>query len=249
MPFRILFVGRQPDLYAPLWRELSTGDEVEVSFSASHTRALRELAETEADVIVLDAGTIRAPAMQLCRALRKAAPNARLILIAEPDTTAGLAYDYYVTHPAAWQRLQGAIQEAIHSERRQVIASGEFILDLNERTLVGPAGEGRLTPKQFSLLRLLMTHANRFVTRPQIMREVWHTDFIEDTRTLDVHVSWLRRIVEPNPTEPRYLRTKRGLGYIFLPSGEYLQSGDAADDTQGDKSEGGQVPKGRTEAS
>jgi DNA-binding response OmpR family regulator len=85
---------------------------------------------------------------------------------------------------------------------------------------MGPNGEARLTPKLFDLLRLLMNHPNELVRRETIMEKVWHTSYMEDTRTLDVHVSWLRGIIEPNPKAPRYIVTKRGAGYIFRPNDE-----------------------------
>ena len=98
--------------------------------------------------------------------------------------------------------------------------AGPFVLDLVERTIVGPAGEARLTAKLFTLLALLMRHAGEPVSRHQIMQQIWNTSYLEDTRTLDVHISWLRGIIEPNPRKPIYLRTQRGIGYTFHPEGE-----------------------------
>jgi DNA-binding response OmpR family regulator len=71
----------------------------------------------------------------------------------------------------------------------------------------------RLFPKEARLLAILMRHANEVVSRSKLMQEVWQTDYLGDTRTLDVHICWLRRKVEPNPSRPRVIVTKRGEGY------------------------------------
>jgi DNA-binding response OmpR family regulator len=218
MSTHILFVGRQPDIYAPLWRHLLLSN-TQVSFAASQTRALRELEAATADVIVLDAASLRMSPEPLTRTLRQRAPSARIVLIADNDVSTGYSYDYLLPSPATWHRVLKMIEEALASERRQVLVKGPFVLDLVERTIVGPAGEERLTSKLFGLLALLMRNDGRYVSRHQIMQEIWNTSYLDDTRTLDVHISWLRGLIEPEPKKPVYLRTKRGVGYIFLPNG------------------------------
>lgn len=218
MSSRILFLGRQPDHYAPLWRQLAI-NEVEVAFAASQNRAQRVLEEASVDVIVLDASTLRGQPQQMARALRRQTPEARLILITDGNITGGLSYDYHLQLPLAWRQILHTINEALNSQRRRVLAVGDLVLDIDQHTVSGPAGENRLTPKLSDLLELLMRHPNEPVSRETIMQEVWKTNFLDDTRTLDVHMSWLRREIEPDPRNPQYLRTKRGLGYIFCPNG------------------------------
>lgn len=218
MATHILFVGRQPDIYAPLWRQLLLNN-MQVSFAASQTRAMRELDNAAADVIVLDAASLRVSPEPLARTLRQRAPSARIVLIVDSDVSIGYSYDYLLSSPVTWHKVLKVIEEALASERRQVLVVGPFVLDLVERTLVGPAGEARLTGKLFGLLALLMRNAGEYISRHQIMQEIWHTSYLDDTRTLDVHMSWLRRLVEPDPKNPVYVRTKRSVGYIFLPNG------------------------------
>ncbi len=218
MSAHILFVGRQPDIYAPLWRQLLLSN-TQVSFAASQPRALRELATTAADVIVLDAASLRLSPEPLARTLRQGAPAARIVLIADSEVSIGYSYDYLLPSPVTWNRVHKVIEEALASEGRQVLVTGPFVLDLVERTIIGPAGEARLTGKLFGLLALLMRNKGCYVSRFQIMQEIWHTSYLDDTRTLDVHMSWLRRLVEPDPKNPVYVRTRRGVGYIFLPNG------------------------------
>lgn len=218
MPARIIFVGRQPDQYAPLWRSVSSSG-LEIAFAASQARALRELEEASADVIILDASSLRSPADQLCRTLRQHAPTARLIVITNGPSLSSACYDFEITPPTTWQHLGDVLRQALEHERRPVLSQGEFVLDIEQQTVIGPTGEARLTPKLFDLLHLLMLHADQLVRRETIMERVWHTQYLDDTRTLDVHISWLRSVLEPNPKKPCYLITKRGAGYIFRPRG------------------------------
>lgn len=187
--------------------------------------APRELEEAMADVILVDATSLRGSGDTLARNLRRLAPAAHLILIAENDTQTGLSYDYLLPEDVHWHRLLKVIEHTLESGRRQVLVEGPFVLDLVERTVVSPAGEATLTTKLFSLLELFMRNPGKTVTRLQIMQDVWHTNFMDDTRTLDVHMSWLRKAVEPNPRQPVYLRTRRGVGYTFHPKGAADKAG------------------------
>jgi DNA-binding response OmpR family regulator len=72
-----------------------------------------------------------------------------------------------------------------------------------------------MTPKQCALLQMLMAHQDRVVKRGDIMQAIWETSYLEDTRTLDVHVRWLRERIEPDPSRPTYLKTVRGVGYCL----------------------------------
>ncbi len=218
MSSNVLFVGRQPDKYAPLWRHLLL-NQVRVAFAASMQRASRELEEAVADVILVDATSLRIPGDSLARSLRRLAPTAHLILIAENDTQTGLSYDYLMSSDVHWHQVLKVVEHTLQSERRQVLVVGPFVLDLVERTVVGPAGETGLTAKLFNLLELFMRSPGKTVTRLQIMQDVWHTSYMDDTRTLDVHMSWLRRAIEPDPRHPVFLRTQRGIGYTFDPAG------------------------------
>lgn len=219
MPLCVLFVGRQPDQFAALWRQLSAA-QTQLLFAPSVVRAEREVSEHAVDVIVLDTTSLRAAGEQLCRSLRQMAPTARLILISETSGLSSACYDRRLQHPVSTDQLAAAIEEVLRIQRRQVIRAGEFLLDLEHQTVIGPAGETHLTPKLLDLMRLFMARPNQLVLRETLMQEVWQTSYLEDTRTLDVHISWLRGCIEPEPRSPRYLITKRGAGYIFRPNGD-----------------------------
>jgi len=88
-------------------------------------------------------------------------------------------------------------------------------LDVANRRLITNGSVHHLTPMECRLLAVLMRNAGQVLSRRYLMREVWRTDYCEDTRTLEVHVCWLRKKIEPDPRRPRYLRTIRGRGYQF----------------------------------
>ncbi|MBN1219543.1 MAG: winged helix-turn-helix transcriptional regulator [Anaerolineae bacterium] len=90
---------------------------------------------------------------------------------------------------------------------------GNLILDLEKTTLTKGKTAFHLTPKETRLMALLMDNAGQIVSRDQMMKEVWHTNGLGDSRTLDVHIRWLRQKVEDNPNIPEYILTRRNLGY------------------------------------
>ena len=95
------------------------------------------------------------------------------------------------------------------------LQAGGISLDLENRCVTKGKVTVRLTPKECALLHALMKNGGVVLTRKFIMKEVWDTDWTEDTRTLDVHIRWLREKIEDNPSKPVYLRTVRGVGYRF----------------------------------
>jgi len=99
------------------------------------------------------------------------------------------------------------------SQQKNVIQAGELILDLRRTVLNKGGSEFHLTPKEAKLMAVLMNNIGRVVSRHQIMKEVWHTDNGDDTRTLDVHIRWLRQKIEDNPRIPEYILTRRSKGY------------------------------------
>lgn len=97
----------------------------------------------------------------------------------------------------------------------QRISIGEIMLDLQAHTVTRSGQELALRQKEYEILSLLMINLGKVVTREQLFDEVWGTDWLGDTRTLDVHMSWLRAKLETDPTNPIYLQTVRGVGYRF----------------------------------
>jgi DNA-binding response OmpR family regulator len=88
-----------------------------------------------------------------------------------------------------------------------------MVLDLEKASLRKKSGEVHLTPKETKLMALLMKNVGKVVSRSELMQEVWNTEYLGDTRTLDVHICWLRQKIEENPRVPEFILTRRGQGY------------------------------------
>ena len=94
-------------------------------------------------------------------------------------------------------------------------------LDAEHSLVTGPTGAYHLTPLERRLLEIFMLHPNQVLSRSRLMKEVWETDYLDDIRTLHVHICWLRHKVEEDPSRPHRIITHRGLGYELQVSGAY----------------------------
>lgn len=105
-----------------------------------------------------------------------------------------------------------------HLDTERFVRFGPMVFDIKHRAVLRQPEIHRLTPKLYRLFHLLVSHEGKIVSRRHIMNEVWETDYMGDTRTLDVHIRWMREKIEDNPSKPRYLCTVRGKGYTFIAS-------------------------------
>jgi two-component system, OmpR family, response regulator RegX3 len=200
----------------------------EVAVAATGPAALEEFDRSGADLVLLDLMLPGVSGTEVCRQLRQRSKVPVIMVTAkdsEVDTVVGLEIgaDDYVTKPFSSRELVARI--------RAVLRRGSEVEELLPGTIeVGPVRmdverhvvtvDGRAAPlplKEFDLLELLLRNAGRVLTRMQLIDRVWGSDYVGDTKTLDVHVKRLRAKVEPDPTNPRYLVTVRGLGYKFEP--------------------------------
>ncbi len=191
----------------------------------SRRQAVRQVRLECPDVVLVDTTSARIDGAQVCYAIRRVS-DVPIIAIVRPRGPASaenraeqggaeLEADYQLVKPYSAQALKVAVEKMTAKPR--VIEIGGVRLDLCARRVRGANGqEFPLRPKEFEVLRLLMDNAGRTVTRAEIMREVWQTEYVGDTRTLDVHVRWIREKIEPNPSRPCYLITIRGEGYRFI---------------------------------
>jgi len=169
-------------------------------------------------VIVVDAASLKTSGTRLCRELRKALSHVRILLVVDKKTNVEvfngkLEADLTLQHPFTPRKLLNGVNRLMPAEDGITLQAGPIKLNLGQRKVKCGAREERLTPKESKLLEVLMRHAGEVVSRKTLIKQVWETDYTGDTRTLDVHVSWLRSIIEPNSLKPRYLKTLRGQGY------------------------------------
>lgn len=104
----------------------------------------------------------------------------------------------------------------LQADNSHIVNVGPFTIDTEGKNLRVNGEVHNLPPKLFGLLMLLVKNTGKTVYREHIMQAVWHTDYMGDTRTLDVHIRWLREKLEKNPSSPKYLLTVRGSGYRFI---------------------------------
>ena len=121
-----------------------------------------------------------------------------------------------VVEPDQPQQLRQEIKEIADDQRNRFIRLPDLIIDCQESQVLRQTERHPLTPKEFKLLYLLISNQQEVMSRKAIMQAVWETDYMGDTRTLDVHVRWLREKIEENPSQPKRLITVRGVGYRFM---------------------------------
>ncbi|MGY1738065.1 MULTISPECIES: winged helix-turn-helix domain-containing protein [unclassified Geodermatophilus] len=198
----------------------------EAVVAATGPDALAEFDRAGADVVLLDLMLPGLPGTEVCRALRSRS-NVPIIMLtakdSEVDKVVGLELgaDDYVTKPYSARELVARIR-AVLRRRGDVDAPADGALEAGpvrmdvERHVVAVDGEPVALPlKEFDLLELLLRNAGRVLTRGQLIDRVWGSDYVGDTKTLDVHVKRLRAKIEPDPANPKHLVTVRGLGYKF----------------------------------
>lgn len=198
--------------FAPLWR--STGRE-----------ALAALAEQPAALVVLDVGLPDMSGFDVCRELRRRAATVPVIFLtarsSEVDKVVGLELgaDDYVTKPFSSRELVARIRAVLRRKGEpedllpSVIEVGPIRVDVDRHVVVVRGVTVAMPLKEFDLLEILMRNAGRVLTRSQLIDRVWGSDYVGDTKTLDVHVKRLRAKIEEDPSQPRILQTVRGLGY------------------------------------
>ncbi len=223
MAEKILLVDDEPTLLATLALNLrASGYDV---VTAGDGAAALEIARTESpDLIVLDLMMPELDGLTVCRTLRQVSDTPILVLTArtgELDKIIGLesGADDYMTKPFSLGELQARLRALLRrAGPRRVsdeIRSGDLLLNLVSRRAFLADKELVLSPKEFSLLAELMRHQGAVLSRDLLLTRVWGYDFFGDSRTVDVHVRWLREKIEDSPSHPARITTVRGIGYRF----------------------------------
>ncbi len=183
--------------------------------------ALTAVNENLPDLIVFDASSMRSSGARTCRRLRRKVNTNPIIHIrsANQANDRSAEADTYLQQPFTPRKLLNRVRMLLPVDevKEEIIRYGCIALYRTKRSVeVNGRGESQLTPKLAQLLEEFIRHPNEIITRKQLMQHVWKTDYIGDTRTLDVHIRWMREIIEANPAKPKLLKTVRGKGYIFL---------------------------------
>lgn len=187
--------------------------------------AARDAFERQApDLVLLDLMLPDGDGRDLAREIRKGSDVPIIMLTArseEIDRVLGLELgaDDYVVKPFSVRELTARIRAIMRrgklSERRGAIDVGQIHLDPASRTVTKRGEPVEMAAREFDLMHLLMANAGQVVRREAIMDEVWDAHWFGPTKTLDVHISWIRKKIEDDPSDPRYIKTIRGVGFRF----------------------------------
>lgn len=222
---KILVVDDEPLITESLEYSLKQeGFQVLVAYEGG--QALQIAREKAPDLVVLD---IMLPGMdgwEVCRRLRQESTVPIIMLTArgqEIDRVLGLELgaDDYLPKPFSFRELLARIRAMFRRMEYQAtpkttqIQIGDVRLDLAAHKVYKRDQELTLTQKEYDLLHTLMSHAGQVVSRAELLDKVWGVDWLGDTRTLDVHIRWVREKVEEDPSQPRYIQTVRGVGHRF----------------------------------
>lgn len=207
-------------------------EDFEVECAYDGEEALEKVKEKPFDIILLDVMLPKLTGFEVCQQIREFSDVPIIMLTAkgdDMDKILGLEYgaDDYITKPfnilEVKARIKAIIRRSGRSGQKKDEHKNEQIQTENEAVRLDKDGrrafiEGRevsLTAKEFELLEFLMNHPNKIYSRDKLLHEVWGADYPGDVRTVDVHIRRMREKIETNPSEPKYLHTKWGVGYYF----------------------------------
>ena len=203
-------------------------DGMEVDCAYDGEEALNMAREHEYDMILLDIMLPKMDGMQVCQQIREFSSVPIIMLTAkgeDMDKILGLEYgaDDYITKPFNILEVKARIKAimrrttkpAAKEEKAKVIQAGDLKLDCEGRRVFIKDKEINLTAKEFDVLELLVFNPNKVYSRENLLNIVWGYEYPDDVRTVDVHIRRLREKIEPNPSEPKYVHTKWGVGYYF----------------------------------
>lgn len=220
----ILLVEDETAISEPLSESLDReGFEVEVASSVEVAREAYERRSPE--LILLDVMLPDGDGRELAREIRRGSDVPIIMLTArgeEIDRVLGLELgaDDYVVKPFSARELTARIRAIMRRGRerrhRGSVEIGSLRLDPSARTVTNGDESIELSAKEFDLLHMLMSNAGTVLKREEIMDEVWDPHWFGPTKTLDVHISWLRKKIEADPSRPRFITTIRGVGFRFL---------------------------------
>lgn len=205
-------------------------DDMEVTCAYDGEEALELAKNNKYDIILLDIMLPKLMGLEVCQQIREFSDVPVIMLTAkgeDMDKILGLEYgaDDYITKPFNILEVKARIKAIIRrtggkgkesgDKKVQVIEAGDLRLDCDGRRLHVSGQEVNLTAKEFDVLELLVLNPNKVYGRENLLKLVWGEDYPGDVRTVDVHIRRLREKIEPNPSEPKYVHTKWGVGYYY----------------------------------
>lgn len=202
-------------------------DDMEVDVAYDGEEALEKAKAKEFDIILLDIMLPKLDGLQVCQQIREFSNVPIIMLTAkgeDMDKIMGLEYgaDDYITKPFNILEVKARIKAIMRrtsskkeEKKEAVLEAGTMKIDLDERRVYIEGYEMNLTSKEYDVLELLAKNSNHVYSREKLLHLVWGVDYPGDVRTVDVHIRRLREKIEKNPSEPKFVHTKWGVGYYF----------------------------------
>ncbi len=224
---RVLLVEDEPGLVVTLQDGLR-GDGYDVSVASDGPSGLHRATVEPWDVILLDVMLPGANGFDVCRDIRRQGIATPIIMLTARgqlvDKVLGLKLgaDDYLTKPFEMLELSARIgvqlrrQHGLASSRATEYRFGDFVVDFRRAEIARDDEPVDLSAREFTLLKYFIEHRGATIQRDELLNAVWGYDAMPTTRTVDVHVAWLRQKIEPNPKRPQHLLTVHGLGYKFV---------------------------------
>jgi len=178
------------------------------------SEAVSQLKQTNPSLVIVNAPSLRSTGLRICLSIRKKDAKIPIILIVEKEKVVDKELvDSILWLPFTAQKLVNRVKALMPGDGNNVVSVGPIRLDLENRRVRSLGKNTKLTPRLITLLQILMDKHGEVVEREALFKKVWETNYTGDTRTLDVHISWLRRAIELDPDNPKFLKTIRGVGY------------------------------------
>jgi DNA-binding response OmpR family regulator len=193
----------------------STVEKKYTTYLARSGKRGLELAQSHhANLFILDAASLKTSGSRIAAAVHAAMPALDVLLILPPERAQATGRERVVPADMTTRRFIKLLNRLLNGTADDTIVCGDFMLNVNRRMLTVRGQERPVNPKQARLLEMFFRHPNTVLDRAQLMKDIWQTDYLGDTRTLNVHIRWLREALEGKKGEHgHYITTVRGVGY------------------------------------
>ncbi len=227
-PVQILYIGRSDPNFEKVWQGLES-DGVNFASAGTQSLGLQMVREIRPNIIVVNTANGHFSGVYLCKVLGRRLPGTQRLVIVERGEGEAIACEQRLAKPFTARKLRETVRGMLETSIPHTLKTGSIELDQVSRLVSGQKGRHHLTPKQCELLALFMQRPNQVISRRELMEQIWKTGYLGDTRTLDVHIRWLREKIELDPDRPDLLITKRGVGYVLSVPGAETSPDDAPD--------------------
>jgi len=186
-----------------------------VDIVSTGSEALKRLFEIDPDLTIVHSASMRSSGKRICKSLRDKVDGLPILVIAgaNSEVPEDICAQVVLKLPFTSRKLINRIVPLLPGDGVNMLHVGPIRLDMETNQVRCQGREASLTPRLTELLKALMQNPGVVLERKELFRKIWNTEYIGDTRTLDVHMSWLRRAIEEDPRQPQLIKTIRGVGY------------------------------------